>query len=91
MSIKGSSMDKSRKNRINQGGLLEIKFRNPDQAQLDFEEVFMGLGSEEITAALITELSGRGWDAATLEGFRKRGFRYNRRRDSIIEGRLNSI
>lgn len=85
-------MSISRKDRVNHGkGTFEIKFQDADQEQAVFEQVFLGVGSEELTDLLIAELSYRGWPMAALKGYQKQGYRYSRVRDSIIEGRVNKI
>ncbi|MDX9866040.1 MAG: hypothetical protein RBT34_14650 [Anaerolineaceae bacterium] len=52
----------------------------------DIEQIFMGKGSEDLTDEVIEELTARGWEKEGLLKFQEEGFRYNRARDTLVEG-----
>lgn len=50
----------------------------------DIREIFFGEASEPLTDQLVEELAARGWPKADLQKFQRAGWRYNRRRDSLL-------
>jgi hypothetical protein len=59
----------------------------PDSTSEDIAQIFFGKGSEEITDKLVEELVAKGVEREGLLHLQKEGFRYNRSRDSFIEGK----
>ena len=52
----------------------------------EIEQIFFGKGSEKLTDALIEELVEKGWERKELIEMQKEGYRYNRSRNSLVEG-----
>lgn len=62
-----------------------VSFHQPNSEEI--AQIFFGKGSEELTDKLIEELVARGWERQGLDDMQKDGYRYNRSRDSLIEGK----
>jgi hypothetical protein len=77
--------DKSSKPREHKEDLVKVRsVRNPQSEEI--QQIFFGKDSEELTDKLIDELVSRGWEKKGLLEFQKQGYRYNRSRDSLLEG-----
>jgi hypothetical protein len=57
----------------------------------EIRQIFFGKDSEELTDKLIDELVTKGWEREGLINFQREGFRYNRSRNSLIEGEFHSF
>ena len=51
----------------------------------EIEQIFFGKGTEELTNQLVEELVGKGWERKRLVEYKKQGFRYNRKRNSMFD------
>lgn len=52
----------------------------------EIDQIFFGKGSDKLTDELLEELVAKGWERKGLVEFQKEGYRYNRSRNSLVEG-----